>query len=754
MSFRIKDKVWIQQSFLLPDQALNAVDQRRRVLTSAAYKFTDTTLGGNFAINAPPQFTRYADIRVGGSEKYSRGATNGSSTQKGGLRWMMSTGRFMADGDNPNAKYTTPSAGLGRFYSEGLDDHGQDLVMRFGVPEYNSLTQFFGNFYSTDAALMARTGRTSSIFATAGKALGFLLALPLQPVILGGQIIKFLGGWPASKYYYMKPTMYPYWQAVNTIANGIAVNMGVIPQALTEAQTKVMGLDSNYIGNQEEMLQEYQKVLPDIFMTNALPGVRQGDKPMGLDVYAIANRAQRVANTFNTELINKIDSLSSAERMGQALNELKDQMFHQGGLKRVNSGGIDAYRDAYLSSDRNTADGVSSYIKLDGTPAQSATEDGGGDPSGTSTPSSSEPQKQIDVESVDKDGGRPWYNMGEGSGPEGGSWFGSLKSSFEAERRDGAQFVTFRVGFTGSTGESFSNATEESQIAQKFNSTSSSARSARFDLAQGNIGDVPIIGDLVGGVVDAAKQLISGTLEGIHMSGLLALAGNAFVDIPKTWSGSTANLPRAEYTIKLRSPYGSRMSRLMNLYIPLSMLLAGALPLSTGKRSYTSPFICEAFCRGRHAIRLGMIDSMSITRGVGNMGWNSDGDALGIDVTFSIVDMSTIMHLPIQTNFGLTDKVLQGAGDILAGAGGQEAATYIQKGTYDDDNAFTDYLAVLGGLSWQDLVYANRRWRLARYRQMQNWNSWKSPSRVAMWAGSTHLGRIINAVSTETDRTD
>jgi hypothetical protein len=149
-----------------------------------------------------------------------------------------------------------------------------------------------------------------------------------------------------------------------------------------------------------------------------------------------------------------------------------------------------------------------------------------------------------------------------------------------------------------------------------------------------------------------------------------------------------------------------------------------------------------------------MVTDMSITRGVGNLGWSQEGDALGIDVTFSITDLSTVMHLPIQTNFGFTDKFLQTIGDVAGGLGGQEAASYLQKGTYDDDNAFTDYLAVLGGLSWQDMVYANRRWRLARYRQMQNWTSWKSPARVAMWAGNTTLGRIINAVSTETDRTD
>lgn len=756
MTFRIKDKVWVQQSFLLPESALDQVDQRRRVLTSAAYKFTDTTLGGNFSINAPPQFTRFADIRVGGSEPYSRGATNGSST-KGGIRWMMSTGRFMTDGDNPNSKYTTPSAGMGRYYSEAIDDWGQDVVMRFGVPEYNSLIQFFSNFYSTDAALVSRTGRISTPFATAGKAFGFLLALPLQPIILGGQIIKFLGAWPASKYYYLKPTMYPYWQAVNTIANGIAVNLGVIPMALTEAQTKVMGLDANYLGNQAEMLTEYQKVLPDIFLTS-------GDKPAGLDVFAIANRAQRIANTFNTELQNKLETLNDASQLFNAVNELKDELFGQGKLKKVTSYGIDQYRSDYMGSERNTSDGNKNYIKLDGTAAATDTADaapvdggstqavdGAAPVNGTQTPPANPPNMNAEVESVDPEtGGRPWYNMGSGSENGGDqSWVGSLKSMFEAERRDGAQFVTFRTSYTGSSQESFSSSVEESQIAQKFNSTSSSARSARFDWANGKLG-VPGVDQ----VMSAVNQFVAGTLEGFQMSGLLALAGNAFVDIPKTWSGSTANLPTAQYTIKLRSPYGTRMSRLMNLYIPLSMLLAAALPLSTGKRSYTSPFICEAYCRGRHAIRLGMITEMSVTRGVGNLGWTQDGDALGIDVTFTITDLSSVMHLPIHSNFGLTDMAMQAAGDIAGGLGGQELASYFQKGTYDDDNSFTDYLAVLGGLSWQDMTYANRRWRLARYRQMQNWTSWKSPARASMWFGQTLPGRLINVISAETDRTD
>lgn len=787
MSIRIKDTVWIQQSFILPQSALDEVDKRRRILTNAAYKFTDTTLGGNFAINAPPQFTRYADIRVGGSQEYSHGATNGSTT-KGGVKWAFSTGRFMAEGDNPRRKFTTPSAGMGRYYSEAIDDWGQDLVMRFGVPEYNSLTQFFGNFYSTDAAMISQTGRTRGVFATLGRAAGFLLSLPLQPIILGGQLVRFLANWPSSKYYYMKPTMYPYWQAVNTLVNGIAVNMGVIPMALTEAQRSSMNLDSNFLANQQEMLKEYAQVLPDIFLNTS---DANGPTPGGLDVYKIANRAQRIANTFNAEVIQKLDSGSLSDPSARgvasalftAMNELRQDLFMGGGLKRVPSQGIDEYRRIYLESGRNSPDDQKNYINLDGTTTPPGGDDSStpsapgidsnGNPTGTSTANpalssdniDSSSLNQVEVESAGPGGNRDWYNTGgvKDAGPDTpngyqpSSWLGSLGPMFEAERRDGAQFVTFRVGYSGTTSESFASSVEESQISQKFNSTSSSARSARFDWANGaDLKSIPGVGAVVG----AVKDFVAGTLEGVHMSGLLALAGNAFVDIPKTWNGSSANLPSASYTIKLRSPYGTKMSRLMNLYVPLGMLLAAALPLSTGKRSYTSPFICEAFCRGRHAIRLGMITDMSITRGSGNLGWNQDGDALGIDVSFTITDMSTIMHMPIQVNFGLSDKILQGAGDLLGNAfgqgsmAGQQVATYLQKGTYDDDNAFTDYLAVLGGLSWQDMIYANRRWRLARYRQMQAWTSWKSPARVSAWAGDTTLGRLINAISVETDRTD
>ncbi|MCM2248804.1 hypothetical protein, partial [Klebsiella pneumoniae] len=76
-------------------------------------------------------------------------------------------------------------------------------------------------------------------------------------------------------------------------------------------------------------------------------------------------------------------------------------------------------------------------------------------------------------------------------------------------------------------------------------------------------------------------------------------------------------------------------------------ILAGALPLSNGKQTYGQPFLCEMYSRGRQNIRLGMIESVQISRGVGNMGWRPDGKMLACDVTITVKDLSKVMHMPV-----------------------------------------------------------------------------------------------------------
>lgn len=638
------DVDWIKTSFMLPKVAGNILADRQRLQGNAALKFTDTTLGGNFAINPPPQFTEFADLRV--------------------------KGRYSA------------SKGMGRKYSEMIDDNSQLIHMRFGVPEYNSLTTFFTGFYDNAAGTLSRTGRAPGFFYRLGQAAGFVVTLPLAPLILAGNIYRFLANKPASKFYYMKPTMPVYWNAVNTIANGIAVNMGMVPRVFTtDDNASVSGKktmdtvesynDSQYFQDQpnygKEDVELYHRILPDLFYEGG-----------GIDVYAVANRAQRLADASHRRAIDLAAGASTPEQLKTNMQTYIDEEVRDDKQSMQALGGGKAGLAAYLHAWENV-------------------------------PAASQP-----VQTDDKSTGA------EVSGDRG--WFSQAESFFEAEVRDGSQFVTFRVNHTGTASESFSNSFGESELARSINGVSSDARSKMFNFAGGNITNIPIVGEVFGAVGEFAK----GALDQIGMSGLVAMGGRAFVDIPEKWESATANLPTASYELELRSPYGNKMSRFMNLWIPVSMLLAGALPKSTGKHSYDSPFLCQLFDKGRAQIRLGMIDSISITRGVGNLGWTKNHEALGINVSFSVKDLSTVLHMPINASPGL----------------------------FDEDNAYTDYLAVLGSLSMADQIYVSRRLQLNLTRQMVDFKKWSSPAKWGNWAGGTLVGQAISAFARVTDRTD
>ena len=122
---------------------------------------------------------------------------------------------------------------------------------------------------------------------------------------------------------------------------------------------------------------------------------------------------------------------------------------------------------------------------------------------------------------------------------------------------------------------------------------------------------------------------------------------------------------------------------MINIWIPFYMLLAGGMPRSTGKQSYTSPYYCQIYDRGRLQSRLAMVESISVTRGTSHLPFDLYGKALAVDVTLNIKDLSSIAHLPVSS------------GNLLE----------IDIGL-DEDNITSDYLAVLAGMDIYSQIYA------------------------------------------------
>ena len=238
----------------------------------------------------------------------------------------------------------------------------------------------------------------------------------------------------------------------------------------------------------------------------------------------------------------------------------------------------------------------------------------------------------------------------------------------------------------------------------------------RFSFAGGNIGD-GLIANTLEKVGMAVNDIATGTLAGLTLGVsniLLGLTGAGYIDVPKQWQNSTVKLPSTQYSMTLISPYGNIISRLQNIYLPLSMLIAGTLPLSTGKQSYTSPFLVQLFDRGRCQVQLGIIDSLSITRGVSNLPFNNKGQVLALDVTFSVTDLSSIMHMPISTG-----------------------SLFGNNTTADEDNILMDYLAVLAGQGMQDQIYALPKAKLNFAKKIRQLDKLTSP---AYWASFIDSG--------------
>jgi hypothetical protein len=656
---RIKDSAWVRQSFLVKSTDLEDLDFQARTYTSASIKFTDTRPGGSFAINPPPQFTRHADIRA--------------------------------------KSRLTGSTGLGRYYSEAFDDNAQLIHMRFGVPEFNSMSQFMTGFYDSGAGQLARTGKAPSAFFRIGQAIalvGAVVAWPVFAIRYLGAAYRFLANKPSSKYYFLKPTMALYWNAVTNITNIISVNKGISPRKKIDQSP----FSANY-ATDPEMLKNISGLIPDLFSPDGT-----------INVYAVANRAQRLAR----QNIKRIKDIAERETLEGFVSGMDDLTKSSITLDTTN--GIGSFRKFYLkwfTSHEGKEKRISEF-------------------------------KAEEAKNLGTDG------YGNHVDPADQGPIEKLWEFLSAELDDGSAFATFRVNSTGSVSESFSNSVGESEIAGKINSMSASSRSTNFNFAGGNlIGGA--VGAVVGSVVEAAKDTVAGVASGFDIAGVAALAGSAFVDIPKFWQQSTASLPRANYTVNLRSPYGNPISQLVNIDIPLAMLLAAALPISTGKQSYNSPFILELYDQGRCQTRLGMIDSLSVTRGVGNLGFNNDGKALGVDVSFSIVDMSSIMHMPITEGFNFTEMALgAAAGGLVAGpvgalAGGAIAGAF-SGGIFSEDTVFTDYMNVLAGVSLENQIYSFNKLKLNISRQMRKWENWSSTAHMASFIGDTgpaHLWSVF-----------
>lgn len=741
-----KDSDWVKASFML---AVNRWDAKKGRLqqknkdwlyfTSANYKLGNTSLGGNYCLNSLAQFTHFCDI------------------PRGGLDLTKMAGDTVGD--------ASMGGGMGRYYSESIDDWSQKVSFRFGVPEYKGLITFFTNFYDSGAALLGRQGRLfAGLFYTGAKIVMSLIALPLTVAIWVGEAVQWLMNRPTSRYYNLKPAMALYWQRVNLIANMMAANMGIVPKERTNADDEAANMDPFYDKKNGSLkgsyaFDQFRQHYPRMFMEHG-----------GIDIYYVATKFTRMnmkrteelrallgnrrgdwSKNLKADVDKHIKNFTFTDKAipGKSLNRYL-QLYHQNRFGFADPddpdfNGNDPVSKMIADKMQKTADGnpdaQTSTNTIEGANNDATLSEGAQGqevpPAGDATGELPvDPATQALMDDADKDS-LLWPIVVEDETSDGtalgsvfkkiGGWAGAYKDYAKEIAQDGGQWINFRVDTVKTVDESFTNNVGPSEIEGKINGMSSSAAAFRFGASDLKTG-VGIVDEIVGTI----RNTLIGVADGLHLGGLAALMGSGFVDIPQRWMDSSASMPSATYTIKCRPPYGNIMSRFLNMHVPIACLLAAALPISYGRHSYGAPMICEFYVQGKNQSRLAMITSLSITRGEGNLGWTKDGEFLGCDITFEVTDLSSVMHAPIDS----------GMQDIGA-----------MRWMISDDNVFNDYMSVLSNLSIGEMTYSWEKLKLNFKKYMVTQQNFMAPNRIAMAAGDSGLGRFIRKVSPNSNPT-
>ena len=299
------DRDWVKNQVMVPASSLT-YDVRRKIFASNAhYKFSDTSLGGNETVNPRPQYTRYADTRA---DEMLRTITSE-------VKWDGDSCKQVSIYDN------TYLHGMGRYYSESIDDHRQTVMLQFGLPRYNGILEYLRNSVNYVDLYIAKHNRYPKIYEFTRTVTKFVycIAFPVTNLLVFGiQVLlqEFIGK-KALKYYYMEPNMDLYWTSVTNILNQMMVYTGVLTP-INVAETKNDALAQKILINKS-----FKFASEDMRMINHAFGQKLIDESSGyIDIYQAVSRYQvRIGYMYQavekSQLLKKMSKYKSIDANGR-----------------------------------------------------------------------------------------------------------------------------------------------------------------------------------------------------------------------------------------------------------------------------------------------------------------------------------------------------------------------------------------------------------------------------------------------------
>lgn len=265
--------------------------------------------------------------------------------------------------------------------------------------------------------------------------------------------------------------------------------------------------------------------------------------------------------------------------------------------------------------------------------------------------------------------------------------------------------VIFYLDSFNNVSEQFSNETTESSIASQINSVSDTANELNFLLA----GQSSALAQIASNVTDAVSSVSSalsdalgnlggGIVGSLADTGINTLVNGGKIVFPQIWSNSSYSRSYS-LDIKLRSPDHDSLSIFLNIIKPYCKLLCLVLPKVMehedhyNVNGYMSPFLVKAFSKGKFNIDMGIISSMSVTKGQ-ECQWNDDGLPTQIDITIDVTDLySSLAMSGFESTGFLFGNAIKGAKQISK---------------IVNNTAYMDFLANMAGLNVGTMAIGRR----------------------------------------------
>lgn len=248
-------------------------------------------------------------------------------------------------------------------------------------------------------------------------------------------------------------------------------------------------------------------------------------------------------------------------------------------------------------------------------------------------------------------------------------------------------YTDFFISPNVSYSETFQNSAKQSMLQGIVSGASDMAKELSFLLSAGgqeslrdsitNVGSQ--LSDLIGQATGG-----EGLLNRI-MKGATTVISGANIVFPEIWQDSSFSR-NFSIEVSLKTPYGNPESVFTDIMVPLAHWLALAAPRQRSINTYGAPFLVKFFIPGFCAVDMGIVESLTITKGGDGSAWSMDGLPLEMNLSISIKDLCP--HLSISRINGVSFR---------------DAYNMFW------NSALFDYVAVQSGLDLRQTDHAKRK---------------------------------------------